>query len=51
MKKIYISRRKTENIGDLRLTYCNIIMEYQIIINLLDYTTNQAPKFRARNWV
>ena len=26
-------------------------MEYQKIINLLDNTTNQASKFRARNWV
>ena len=24
-------------------------MEYQKIINLLDDTTNQAPKFRTRN--
>ena len=26
-------------------------MEYQKIINLLDYTTNQRLKFRTRNWV
>ena len=26
-------------------------MEYQKIINLLDDTTNQASKFRIRNWV
>ena len=26
-------------------------MEYQIMINLLDDTTNQSPKFRTRNWV
>ena len=25
-------------------------MEYQKIINLLDYTTNQRSKFRTRNW-
>ena len=28
-----------------------MIMEYQKIINLLDNTTNQASKFRTRNWV
>ena len=26
-------------------------MDYQKIINLLDDTTNQPSKFRARNWV
>ena len=26
-------------------------MEYQKIINLLDDTTNQSSKFRARGWV
>ena len=26
-------------------------MEYQKIINLLDDTTNEPPKFRTRNWV
>ena len=26
-------------------------MEYQKILNLLDDTTNQPPKFRTRNWV
>ena len=26
-------------------------MEYQKTINLLDNTTNQPPKFRARTWV
>ena len=26
-------------------------MEYKKIINLLDDTTNQPSKFRARNWV
>ena len=26
-------------------------MKYQKTINLLDNTTNQPPKFRARNWV
>ena len=26
-------------------------MEYQKIINLLDYTTDQPFKFRTRNWV
>ena len=26
-------------------------MEYQKIINLLDNTTNQPSKFRARRWV
>ena len=26
-------------------------MEYQKIINLLNGTTNQRPKFKARNWV
>ena len=26
-------------------------MEYQKIVNLLDDTKIQAPKFRARNWV
>ena len=26
-------------------------MEYQEIINLLDNTTNQSSKFRARDWV
>ena len=26
-------------------------MEHQKIINLLDDTTNQSSKFRARNWV
>ena len=26
-------------------------MEYQKTINLLDNTTNQPPKFRARNWI
>ena len=28
-----------------------MIMQYQNIINLLDYTTNQPSKFRTRNWV
>ena len=27
------------------------MMEYEKIINLLDDTTNQPPKFRTRNWV
>ena len=26
-------------------------MKYQKILNLLDDTTNQPPKFRTRNWV
>ena len=26
-------------------------MEYQKIINLLDNTSNQPPKFRTKNWV
>ena len=26
-------------------------MEHQKIINLLDNTTNQPPKFRTKNWV
>ena len=26
-------------------------MEYQKIINLLDNTSNQSSKFRAKNWV
>ena len=26
-------------------------MEYQKIVNLLDYTRNQPSKFRTRNWV
>ena len=26
-------------------------MEYQKIINLLDDTTNQAPKVRTRDWI
>ena len=26
-------------------------MEYQKILNVLDDTTNQPPKFRTRNWV
>ena len=26
-------------------------MEYQKIINLLDNTSNQASKFRTKNWV
>ena len=26
-------------------------MEYQKILNLLDSTKNQPPKFRTRNWV
>ena len=30
---------------------CNIIMEYQTIINVLDDTTNQPSTFRPRNWV
>ena len=27
------------------------MMEYQIIINLLDNTTNQPSKFKTRKWV
>ena len=26
-------------------------MEYQKIINLLDNTPNQPPKFKTKNWV
>ena len=26
-------------------------MEYQKIINLLDNTQNESPKFRTKNWV
>ena len=27
-----------------------MIMEYQKIINLLENTSNQLPKFRIKNW-
>ena len=26
-------------------------MEYQKILNLLEYTPNQLPKFRAKHWM
>ena len=32
-------------------SYNSIIMECQKIINLLDNTPNQTPKFRANNWI
>ena len=31
--------------------YDNIIMEYKKIINELDNTPNQAPKFRTKHWL
>ena len=31
--------------------YNNITLEYQKILNLLDNTSNQPSKFRAKDWV
>ena len=45
IKKIYISRRTTENY------FNSIIIEYQKTINLLDNTPSQPTKFKTKNWV
>ena len=48
-KKIYVSRRKTDNYWKFKINYNSLTMDYQKITNLLDNTTNQPTKFRTKN--
>ena len=47
---IYPEKRQ-QIIEELRLTLYISRMEYQIIVNLLDNTSDQPSKFRTKNWI
>ena len=47
-KDIYLQKKDNKLLMNWD-QYNNIIMEYQKIIDLLDNTPNQPPKFRTKN--
>ena len=50
VKDVYL-QKKERKLLMIQDQYDSIIIEFQKIINLLDNTPNQPPKFRINNWV